>query len=45
MAQRSANRPINGMPDRIEQIAESENFPIEKIGEFVVFIQNEPYIT
>lgn len=27
------------------QIAESEGFPIEKIDEFVVFIQNDPYIT
>lgn len=32
--------------DHIEkQIAESEGFPIEKIDEFVVFIQNDPYIT
>ena len=28
-----------------KQIAESEGFPIEKIDEFVVFIQNDPYIT
>jgi len=28
-----------------KQIAESEDFPIEKIDEFVAFIQNEPYIT
>ena len=28
-----------------KQIAESEGFPIEKIDEFVAFIQNEPYIT
>ena len=45
MAHASTVQPINGMPDRIKQIAESENFPIEKIDEFVVFIQNEPYIT
>ena len=28
-----------------KQIAESEGFPIGKIDEFVVFIQNDPYIT
>ncbi|MYC14491.1 MAG: hypothetical protein F4Y39_12255 [Gemmatimonadetes bacterium] len=28
-----------------KQIAESEGFPTEKIDEFVVFIQNDPYIT
>lgn len=28
-----------------KQIAVSEGFPIEKIDEFVVFIQNDPYIT
>ena len=27
------------------QIAESEGFPIEKIDEFVAFINDEPYIT
>jgi len=28
-----------------EQIVESEGFPVEKIDEFVAFIQSEPYIT
>lgn len=28
-----------------KQIADSEGFPIEKIDEFVAFIQDEPYIT
>lgn len=37
--------PIDRVSERAKQIAESEGFPIEKIDEFVVFIQNESYIT
>ncbi len=36
---------IKSVSVRAKQIAESEGFPIEKIDEFVVFIQNESYIT
>ena len=38
----SAVQPVDHIK---KQIAESEGFPIEKIDEFVVFIQNDPYIT
>ncbi|MCY3679758.1 MAG: hypothetical protein OXH16_00060 [Gemmatimonadetes bacterium] len=38
----TAAQPIDHIK---KQIAESEGFPIEKIDEFVVFIQNDPYIT
>ena len=38
----SAVQPIDHIK---KQIAESEGFPVEKIDEFVVFIQNDPYIT
>lgn len=44
-ANASPVQPLNAVPDRVKQIAESENFPLEKIDEFVAFIQNEPYIT
>jgi hypothetical protein len=35
----------NVIHDVKKRIAESENFPIEKIDEFVAFIGDEPYIT
>ena len=38
----SAVQPIDHIK---KQITESEGFPAEKIDEFVVFIQNDPYIT
>ncbi len=38
----SAVQPVDPIK---KQIAESEGFPIGKIDEFVVFIQNDPYIT
>ena len=38
----TATQPIDHIKT---QIAESEGFPTEKIDEFVVFIQNDPYIT
>lgn len=39
---KTADQPVDHIK---KQIAESEGFPIGKIDEFVVFIQNDPYIT
>ena len=44
-AQRNGSTAVEPVDPIKKQIAESEGFPIEKIDEFVVFIQNDPYIT
>ena len=45
MSQRDIKTAVQPVDHIKKQIAESEGFPIGKIDEFVVFIQNDPYIT
>ena len=45
MSQQDVKTAVQPVDHIKKQIAESEGFPIGKIDEFVVFIQNDPYIT